>query len=370
MKWKTVVLAGSDILYHGTYPDRAVNILQDQAFHLKSSLFNEAEAKLGASLFYLSTARSLLSSYLKNQSFVIFELDGKRLATKHRIEPVNYFVGGRKGEMEDRVFSTSATLSTSYVKTIHVPVQGNRYNAVLKKLALKLRIPIRFYDASTLLTLKEPVINMGIRRLTDSTKGMGQPLSKADQDSFELLRALLVPTKTFQKHDVVRKWWRLLNGGPLSGLKTFESWIKDLLYGIRHSLSKNSSYHPVIERLAWVLRRNGWQVPELYLYLRAKLECAVTEQTYFQALYRYRETLETEFSVLHAKEGYNLVGRWTGIINALGGGNSTGYKDPLVGERQVHKDLGYAYRPVSDQENQDLLAAAVAAQERYRVEKK
>lgn len=78
-------------------------------------------------------------------------------------------------EMEERVLSNKPTLGIENITAIHVPVQDTDKNSLqlLKRLAIKLRIPIYFYDTTIITTthpskrIKVPIFPVEDTRLDD-----------------------------------------------------------------------------------------------------------------------------------------------------------------------------------------------------------
>lgn len=106
----------SSILYHYAPYDAAVKILRDDEFILSPSFRNDLETSTEYSrMFFLSTARSLNSYYIRKQyDGVVFVLDGHKFNQKTR--PIHYYQNkdDRKlDELEDRVLSDSQTLDAS-----------------------------------------------------------------------------------------------------------------------------------------------------------------------------------------------------------------------------------------------------------------
>lgn len=128
--------AGSDILYHITTVKALSNIVKTNEFQLKPAEGSVWEEKFGAS-FYLSTARSKLSTYILSKTsstYALIELDGRKLGQRYKVVPVDYWETNKTSnaeerllrrkdsyEMEDRILSRTAKIpnAKSYIKSIH-----------------------------------------------------------------------------------------------------------------------------------------------------------------------------------------------------------------------------------------------------------
>lgn len=158
---------GTDILYHITGIGAASKIVKSNQFHMKPNEGTDAEAMLSKAAYYLSTTRTRIGSYSRQSIFqysVVFVLDGRKLANKYRIQPVDYWETLKeaepyntdnayhrrrdRNESEDRVLSKSPTIpALPYIKEIHACVNDKKPQMfALKKAALLHKIPIWFYD--------------------------------------------------------------------------------------------------------------------------------------------------------------------------------------------------------------------------------
>lgn len=117
------LLEGSDKLFHLTKLEKLSDMLVSGG--LLCSTMNDVEAKrvrsrlgLEGKIFYLSMARSMRSSFIRNQlrynneSVVCFEIDGSKLSRYGRVLPINFFTRKREDtfEMEDRLIGGSRVI--------------------------------------------------------------------------------------------------------------------------------------------------------------------------------------------------------------------------------------------------------------------
>lgn len=163
---------GSDILYHITGLTAAENILRTDRFEMKPSEGTESEQQQGSGKYYLSTARSKTSAYIRKSAYrysVLLELDGRKFGTRFKIKSVDYWETNKasgqdklqirlnSNEMEDRIFSDKPFIekASSYITAVHV-CKNDKTGVMfsLKKMCLIKKIPIFFYEnAKDLITL-------------------------------------------------------------------------------------------------------------------------------------------------------------------------------------------------------------------------
>lgn len=155
------LLEGSDKLFHLTKLEKLSDILVSGG--LLCSTMNDVEAKRVSSrlgiegkIFYLSMARSMRSSFIRNQlryneSVVCFEIDGSKLSRYGRVLPINFFNRKREDtfEMEDRLIGDRGLLefSSGIFTGIRIFIQpGNRqkWGDLFSELG-KYGIPMKFF---------------------------------------------------------------------------------------------------------------------------------------------------------------------------------------------------------------------------------
>lgn len=169
-KTQEVTAGLSPVLFHRTNVRAASNIMKMDRFELKPSEGTDTEQQFGQS-YYLSTARSPNSAYIKNgvsSQAVVFELDGVKLSQRYKGKAVDYWgpsfyrytdVDGttdqrpNKFEAEDRVLSKDKFLPASrYIRAVYamvplgatnVNVLSNIYN--LKKFCLLRKVKIYYF---------------------------------------------------------------------------------------------------------------------------------------------------------------------------------------------------------------------------------
>lgn len=175
---KKVIAGISPIVYHGTNYLAASNICKSNKFALNWSLAKQAEDLIGGTHpYFLSTARNKNSRYLKGLD-VIFKLDGRKLATKYKGSPVDYWGDSYRNavsdhsEQEDRVFSNKPYIENAarYILEIEVSLpystagpQTTAQMSLIQKYCKRHRIPLKFYENSRDMLLgRKPISELDI----------------------------------------------------------------------------------------------------------------------------------------------------------------------------------------------------------------
>ncbi len=130
MKSTELIEGATDVLYHKTSVNGALDILRSGEFKLSSSIGNDVEASMAVKgmPYYLSTTRSKVGDYHRyiGDSAAMFVLDGRRIGSKYKVKPVDYWERmwlhnpERTRESEDRIYSKSNTMSVDSVVELHV----------------------------------------------------------------------------------------------------------------------------------------------------------------------------------------------------------------------------------------------------------
>jgi len=129
-----IVEGATSVLYHYTSVNAALNILQQGAFQLSSSMGTSAEQQYAPEgyNYFLSTSRVKSGDYARyvGSSGVMFVLDGNWLSQRYPVKPMDYWErawlqsdGTRTRESEDRVFSREPEISIAPVKAMHVLIK-------------------------------------------------------------------------------------------------------------------------------------------------------------------------------------------------------------------------------------------------------
>ncbi len=197
----------SENLFHSTMIQNAINILQNDEFVLQSDFAKSSESKAKKPMFFLSTARSRLGSYLISSDkyvsnfSVLFHLNGKKLSNNYSGKAVDYWGQSFKNpetktplsdEMEDRIFSPTRSIpATKYITKIDVyanvtprqqgmfdtegKLDKSEYLLKLYQLASKHNIEIRFFGSkSNFIAGKNPTPTKEVLKKLHDPKGFIQ----------------------------------------------------------------------------------------------------------------------------------------------------------------------------------------------------
>lgn len=243
----------SSIVFHKTPLNNALKILNDNRFRLSAVIGTESEQKLNKDkMFYLSVARSPLSSYVAQDPTVnqlYFTLDGDKFNKNYKSSAVDYWgpefrkIDPTKNEMEDRLFSDKQYIedAKSYIKEIHVFVEETRKvkdyfgeNEIVKvskidanqfrilqqlySVAKKNNIPVYFYIDSKSFTTR------------NKNKSVNALQWLKDNEGFKPKE---IPRPYFNRGNYFADWMELLNFPiekyNVQGYDDYKKRIKDLL---------------------------------------------------------------------------------------------------------------------------------------------
>jgi hypothetical protein len=149
MRYREIINEGAtDVLYHKTSVNAALDILRSGEFKLSSSIGNDVESSMAVKgmPYYLSTSRSKVGDYHRyvGDSAAMFVLNGQKIASKYKVKPVDYWERmwlnnpERTSESEDRIYSKSNTMSTDSVTELHVLLkeQSDNRSEVVRQLLI------------------------------------------------------------------------------------------------------------------------------------------------------------------------------------------------------------------------------------------
>lgn len=126
---KFLIESISSTVFHKTSVQNAIKILKSDKFRLSASIGTQAEIDVNKGrFFFLSTARSPLSSYIGKDPYkgdLYFELDGDKFNQRFKGFAMDYWGDAFRNlnnEMEDRVVSDNQYIKNAkqYIKAIHV----------------------------------------------------------------------------------------------------------------------------------------------------------------------------------------------------------------------------------------------------------
>ena len=165
--------AATDVLFHLTSLRAAAQIIATDQFHLKPADGSEYEETISKGKYYLSTARTMTSSYVYKTDYgyyAVLKLNGRKLNERYAAKPVDYWQnkGGefQNFEAEDRILSDSPVIkkATSYITAIYA--QGissedlEKYKKIISNPAFHgseddIPTHLKYFYRDTLKTLKQ-----------------------------------------------------------------------------------------------------------------------------------------------------------------------------------------------------------------------
>lgn len=117
----------SDIVFHSTNIDSAINILKSDSIALSFSSKTAIEYDFGGGrAFFLSTSRSKMGVFASAKDITL-HLNGRALSRNFAGRPVDYFGGDTfTDEMEDRIVTNKPTIDnfSKYITRIDVSVRS------------------------------------------------------------------------------------------------------------------------------------------------------------------------------------------------------------------------------------------------------
>lgn len=154
-----------DIVYHFTYLNNIINILETNKITLSSALGSTADLKPNRGKFnFLSTTRSKSSGYKRGNTKIV--LDGQKLNYNYKSIPLDYwgysknpkdwtdksaYIQALGSEQEDRIVSDKTTIPNfkKYILAIHVNISNYKRNKLnkIKDLANQNNIPLYLYSS-------------------------------------------------------------------------------------------------------------------------------------------------------------------------------------------------------------------------------
>jgi hypothetical protein len=150
-----VSLSASSVLYHFTSINNATSILVGEARLTPTVIGSD---QIVDSPYFLSLTRSRTGRYHRlDEEGVLFELDGKRLAQRYKIKPVDYWqmrsspkMRHDSNEMEERLLSNDNSLDLKpFITRIEVLARPDSVSVyairTLKMYGRKLGVPVVFY---------------------------------------------------------------------------------------------------------------------------------------------------------------------------------------------------------------------------------
>jgi len=280
----------TDILYHYAPVGPAISILKSGKFGL-SFLRGEDRRNMPPGYdFFLSTTRSRVGDYHRTTGniAVMFVLDGRAIAQRYRVIPVDYWEqswldthGTRTRESEDRILSQDETMDIGYAREIHILVK-DYHNEKLTPARVRTMIDLAEQRGIPHWTY----FNDTAWRLQDKRRALDPEHERA------YFQGELPPEKDYTgtvwaPTDYVRPWVELLDFDP-SQRGVLGKQAQEILrklnygtyrgddYGLAQDLGNASRPHNTgrdsVVRLVKFMRKNRMTIPEFVEYLRLKWE--------------------------------------------------------------------------------------------------
>lgn len=238
----------SAIIYHFTTFNNAISILRNNTIGLSPFIAKQTEQNIidTNKIFYLSTTRSKLGEYGRNNTFMIaFVLDGNKLKNNFQSKSVDYWGNPKLSEMEDRLLSNNAYIKDAnrYITRIDVYaseqyMNSKKYNIqALVQVANSIGIDVKVYTRVQDFNLsKNPLNNDDLMQDSDEVnipdvkssmgtyiipyinalkgvnledKGTSELIYKIKNYPYDLLSRLRVDLHNANNSDEVREFARL-----------------------------------------------------------------------------------------------------------------------------------------------------------------
>lgn len=152
----TQLLEGSEVLYHRIGTTGLMKIIESGTIVMSQLTSNHQEVpvtrkitNIDKTMYYLSLARSLNSSYMRNSAqkfMVVFQFSGRRLTKYGKIVPIDFFHNSEDGsdEMEDRLISNHGVIPINIAERVFVTCPNDKLPQI-KRLIDKFAIPVMMF---------------------------------------------------------------------------------------------------------------------------------------------------------------------------------------------------------------------------------
>lgn len=181
----------SPVLFHHTYTDKLVKILNSKKFELSFSLSSRPDRKeLKDPAFYMSFSRIRWSGYNYGSSSgsVIIEVDGSKLNQRYKVEPIDYWQykfgtsleNPGADEQEDRLmYNKSSIPALPYIKNVSIYIKepDARTSFIISK-CKELNIPCYVYNNKTAFKLGDTRRTIDVESSNEYPEENEYPLSE------------------------------------------------------------------------------------------------------------------------------------------------------------------------------------------------
>ncbi|AXG66542.1 hypothetical protein JA13_139 [Dickeya phage vB_DsoM_JA13] len=125
-------------LYHFTQTHKAAQIVTDNRFFLSMADAAESDEVINkGKLFYLSLTRTRSNAFADKAHGVMFELDGRALESRYKLEPMDYWANHKYSEAEERLITDKPSIPASpFIVAVHINLDRNDDGKYLRDLVL------------------------------------------------------------------------------------------------------------------------------------------------------------------------------------------------------------------------------------------
>lgn len=284
-----LIEGATDVLYHKTSVNAALDILKSGEFKLSSSIGNDVEASMAIKgmPYYLSTSRSKVGDYHRyvGDSAAMFVLDGQKIGSKYKVRPVDYWERmwlnnpERTSESEDRIYSKSNVMSTESVTELHVLLKQQRDNT--SEVVRQLLIASKTSGIKTYLYNDESAWRLQNKRKALQAKDYSELLKGHRAEPAYMRRPVRGQGKSQYGRSAILDWIELVMKKPGQQLSKGADKIRYNLqyYGDSTSQLKNDFFnakrpgeneYPLVVKLGDYMTKNNLDFKSLAAKLKSK----------------------------------------------------------------------------------------------------
>lgn len=138
-------------LYHFTNTRAAQQIVGNNKFFLSVADAAESDGEINkGKLFYLSLTRTRSNKFADKAHGVMFEIDGRKMRSRFKIVPVDYWGDPKYSESEERLITDKQTVpAVPYITGVHINLERDDDSKYLRDLIItcaRNKIPVFAYD--------------------------------------------------------------------------------------------------------------------------------------------------------------------------------------------------------------------------------
>lgn len=138
-------------LYHFTQAYKATQILKENRFLLSMADAAESDQIINkGKLFFLSLTRTRSNAFADKQHGVMFEMDGRALENRYKLEPMDYWGDHNYSEAEERLLTDKPSIPASpFIIAVHINLGRNDDGKYLRDIVMSCmqrKISVFAYD--------------------------------------------------------------------------------------------------------------------------------------------------------------------------------------------------------------------------------